>query len=419
MKRLIILAAAMLLMLCLTACSGKNTETPDNGRPPAFSVIQKQIKLNKHCERNESATFSETEFEKLLGEKLTYITVTSLPEGNGTLVFNGSAVIEGQSIPSAMLEYLKFVPAAGCTGASFNFTCDSAGFDSRELVCDIVFADSVNSPPIASSSTLSTVEGIARESLLPITEPNGDDFVINVLTYPTDGFISVGNDGSVVYSPNEGFSGSDSMVYTVTDRFGAVSSKATLSIKVDANKSGIYFADMQEDLNHIYAHKMCENNTMVYKKENGSYYFEPQKNVSRMEFLVMLMSVSGHDNGITAVADSVASDDGGLSSGLKGYIAAAADKGLITLNNGNFLPEAEITLGEAVCMAANALSLPGAKNESDPIHAAVSAAVAAKLIETVDGSVDISAVMTKADTALLLCQIDEYMLNNNMKTNKQ
>lgn len=418
MKRSIMLAAALLLMLCLAACSGKNTETADTSRPPAFSVIQKQIKLNKHCERNESTAFCEEEFEKLLGEKLTYITVTSLPEGKGTLVYNGAEVIEGQSIPSAMLGYLKFVPAAGCLGASFNFTCDSAGFDKKELSCDIVFADGVNSPPVAENSTLTTVKGIARESMLSITEPNGDDFTINVITYPTDGFISIGADGSVVYSPNEGFSGNDSMVYTVTDRYGAVSEKATLSIRVGENKSGLYFADMQDDLNHIYAHKMCENNTMVYRRENGSYYFEPQKKVSRMEYLVMLMSVSGHDNGITAVADSVASDDGGLSSGLKGYIAAAADKGLITLNDGKFSPEAEITVGEAVCMAANALSLPGAKNPNDPVHAAVSAAVSAKLIETVDGSVDISAVMTKADTALLLYRIDDYMTENNMKINK-
>lgn len=418
MKRFIMLAAALILMLCLAACSEKNTEAPDSGRPPAFSVIQKQIKLNKRCERNESATFSEAEFEKLLGEKLTYITVTSLPEGKGTLIFNGTSVIEGQSIPSAMLGYLKFMPADGCAAASFNFTCDSAGFDKKELCCDIVFADGVNSPPIAENSTLSTVKGISRESLLSITEPNGDDFTINVITYPTDGFISIGADGSVVYSPNEGFSGSDSMVYTVTDRYGASSEKATLSIQVGENKSGLYFADMQEDLNHIYAHKMCENNTMVYRRENGNYYFEPQKKVSKIEFLVMLMSVSGHDNGITAVADSVASDDGGLSSGLKGYISAAADKGLITLDNGKFSPEAEITLGEAVCMAANALSLPGADNTNDPIHSAVSAAVAAKLIETVDGSVDISAVMTKADIALLLCGIDDYMTENNMKNNK-
>ncbi|MBQ3229710.1 MAG: cadherin-like domain-containing protein [Clostridia bacterium] len=418
MKRLTVLAVLTALLFTLTACSGNGTEQTESGLPPAFSVIQKQLKLNKHCERGESAAFSKEEFESLLGEKLTYITVTSIPEGAGTLVYNGKAVIKDQSIPAAMLGYLKFVPAAGCTGASFGFTCDSASFKEKEIECDIVFAESVNSPPVAKNSGISTVEGISCNASLAITEPNGDDFTVNVITYPADGFISVNADGSIVYSPNEGFFGTDKMVYTVTDRFGAVSERATLSIEVKENESGIYFADMQEDLNHIHAHRMCENNTMIYRKENGSYYFEPQKKVSRMEFLVMLMSVSGHDNGITAVADSVASDDGGLSSGLKGYIAAAADKGLIALDNGKFLPEAEITLGEAVLMASNALSLPVAENSSEPMHSAVAAAVAAGLIETDNGAVDISAVLTKAETAVLLCKIDDYMTENNIKSGK-
>ncbi len=414
MKKLVLILLAVIAALTLCACKG-GQEPESASEPPAFSVIQKQLKLNKRCERNESATFSEAEFTKLLGESFTYITVKALPEGKGTLVFNGSAVVKDQSIPAKMLEFLKFVPAADCANASFVFTCDSPSYSGSELTCSMVFAQGVNAPPIAEDCILTTARGIKHSARLSLAEPNGDAYTINVISYPKNGFASVSSEGLVFYTPNEGFSGRDSLVYTVTDIYGAVSSQATLSIEVKADNGGIYFADMQNDPNHLYAKEMCENGTMVYYKENGSYYFKPQEAVSKMEFLVMLMSVSGHDKSISAVADSIATDDTGLSSGLKGYIAAAADKGLITLDEGKFNPTAEITLGDALLMAAKALKLPEFSTEVNPLSSAVTASINAKIIEAENGRLSIQAVLTKAETAKLLYNIEGYMVNNNMK----
>ncbi len=417
MKKPIMLLLSVLLAFSLAACTNGTPENPGNDRPPAFSLLQKQTTLIKHGEKGEITGFAESDLSDLLGEPVTYITVTELPESNlGTLIFNGVAVTKGQTLPTGSLNYLKFVPSSSCDSANFRFSCDSKGFDGRELNCEMVFSDTVNSPPIALDSKLSAVSGISCESALKINEPNGDEYTIKVITYPTDGFISVSADGSVIYTPEEDFSGRDSMVYTVTDRFGAVSEPATLEISVSKNENQLYFADMKDNMMHLYAHRMCSDDIMVYRYENGEYFFDPDQPVSKIDFLVMVMNVSGQDADIVAVADSAVTDDNGLSSGLKGYLSAAAEKGLIQLQNGSFSPKDTITVSDAAYMIAAALDLPSAKSDSastdgsDVLYSAMMAASNAGFFDKLKPT----QTLTKADAAELLCRIEDYMAENNM-----
>lgn len=420
MKKLFSVFLCILLVFSLASCSGDGGDISKPDRPPAFGVIQKQSKLTKHTERGESASFSQEEFKSFLGEEVSTITVTTLPDaGSGTLIFNGSAVIKGQTLPADQLDYLKFIPGTECQTATFSFSCDSAGYFGNEFGCELIFGSEVNSPPVVSDSTLKTVAGISCEGALKITEPNGDDFTVNVITYPTDGFISI-DGSSFVYTPSEGFYGSDSMVFTVTDRFGLVSQSATLSIEVAKNESGLLFADMKDSSSHLYAQRMCANNTMVYRFQDGNYYFDPDNEVTKMELLVMVMCVSKLDADITAVADSVVDDDTGLTSGLKGYLSSAAEQEIIMLDNGKFSPKESATVGDAAYMIAAALDLPDVSAGSasaggeDVVYNSVSAAVSAGIIEPVNDTVDINAVLTKADVAKLLCRIADYMTENNM-----
>ena len=415
MKKLL-LAICITLAFFLVSCGGTKTE-PIEEKPPAFSILQSQATLKKHCELGENASFSESELNNFLGESTTYITITKLPEAeNGTLMFNGSAVIKGQSVPTGQLDFLKFVPSFECKTASFGFTCDGKTYSGAEFGCEMVFGEEVNSPPVAKDSGILTVSGFSCEGSLAITEPNGDDFIINVITYPIDGFITVSENGKVVYTPREGFSGKDSMVFTVTDCFGAESQKAMLSIEVDKNESGMKFVDMKDDMEHLYAYRMCKDNVMVYRYQDGEYYFDPESPVSKIEFLVMAMCLTGEDADIVAVADSVAIDDNGLSSGLKGYLSHAVANGLVQLDNGRFSPKDSVTLSEVAFTVSEILSLPevGAQNASTETgnreYKALYSAVKAGIIDLAEPDL----VVTKNDLAKIFCKVSQYMEDNNM-----
>jgi len=414
MKKLTSILVCIALMFSVSACSKGSTDQESMPeKPPAFSVLHKKTKLEKHSRKGESASFSKSDFEDLIGEELEYITVTSLPDAeSGSLMFNGCAVIKGQNLPAGQLEYLKFVPNGDIGSADFVFSCKSKSYSGEELTCNITFTDDVNSPPVASDSQLKAVSGIMCEGYLDIKEPNGDDYTINVITYPTDGYVTVQPDGRVIYTPEEGFSGSDRLVYSVKDCFGNSSETAILDIEVLKNESGLVFEDMKDNLSHFYAYSMCENDTMVYRCENGKYYFDPDAPVSKVEFLVMLMCASNLDADIVAVADSVISDDGELSSGLKGYISTAAEKDIILLENGKFSPKADITFADGAYMIAAALELPfRTSSDGESINASASAVRNADIFDE-EWAPD--AVITKADAAKILYRIGEYMSENNM-----
>ena len=80
MKKLLLLIIALVFMLNLAACSAEAPTENSDGKPPAFTVIERRLKLTKQSKKGESATFSADDFSNLLGENLTYITVSALPD---------------------------------------------------------------------------------------------------------------------------------------------------------------------------------------------------------------------------------------------------------------------------------------------------------------------------------------------------
>ncbi len=419
MKKTIAVILSIMMAFFLVSCSSGNENVTENtyDRPPAFSILQKQLTLVKHSEKGETASFNKEDFKALVGEELTYVKVASLPEASlGTLIYKGTSVILGQTIPASTLEYLKFVPNGEIELATFGFSCDAQSLNGKEIKCEISFTDQKNLSPLVFDSTMKTVSGIGCESNLEINEPNGDSFTVNVITYPRDGRIKIEEGGRISYVPNPDFSGKDTLVYTVTDRFGATSERATLTITVEENESRLVFEDMQDSEDHLYAYRVCSQNVMVYRITDGKYYFDPEAAVSKIEFLVMMMNAAGLDTEIAAVADSAVSDDDALSSGLKGYLSAANEQNLIKLDNGAFAPFEKITVADAAYMISSALKLPEANSESvstgsqDRTLSSILAANKAGFFE----SLSPSHTLTKQETANALCRMIDYINENNI-----
>jgi hypothetical protein len=61
-----------------------------------------------------------------------------------------------------------------------------------------------------------------------------DPATVQVQSGPSDGSVTVNNDGTIDYTPDSGFTGSDSYTYTVKDGDGAESSEATVTITVNS-----------------------------------------------------------------------------------------------------------------------------------------------------------------------------------------
>ena len=223
---------------------------------------------------------------------------------------------------------------------------------------------------------------------LPITEPDGDACTTSVETYPTSGRLSLEDDGTLLYTPLEGFRGTDSFTYHVTDAVGNRSATATVTVSVEKNDSGIVFSDMETDEYLSAALEMSEKEIMTYKLTGDRYTFEPTAEVSKADFVVMLMTALDYEVDLNR-SDAVFADLDRLSAGRRAYLAEAADAGIVPADGTLFEPLNAVTLADAALYIRNALDIDSAEQ--------------AGLL-----SGDGATVLTKRDAALILQKVLRY-----------
>ncbi|MEO0933394.1 MAG: Ig-like domain-containing protein, partial [Cyanobacteria bacterium J06641_2] len=95
-----------------------------------------------------------------------------------------------------------------------------------------------NTPPVAENDSYTTAEGteltvdVDAGILANDSDAQGNQLIVSVLETPGDGNLSLSEDGSFSYTPNDGFSGTDTFTYLVND--GEIFSEpATVEIVVD------------------------------------------------------------------------------------------------------------------------------------------------------------------------------------------
>lgn len=177
------------------------TVTPVNDAPvaatPAISVTG---------DEDTAITVTPTITDVDTGDTLTY-TFTDPANGsvalgaNGTLIYTGDANYNGTD---------SFVVTA----------TDSAGASVSQTVNLTIAA--VNDAPVAATATIAVTgeEGDAIIVTPTITDVDGDELTYTTTT-PTSGDIVINDDGTLTYTPDMDFIGTDSFVVTATDPSGA------------------------------------------------------------------------------------------------------------------------------------------------------------------------------------------------------
>ncbi|MCC6625225.1 MAG: tandem-95 repeat protein [Deltaproteobacteria bacterium] len=117
-----------------------------------------------------------------------------------------------------------YTPGTGFTGSeTFTYTiCDDAGACSTGTVTVTVVPEA-NRPPIASDDVVNTVTGVPV-NLMPTdndVDPDGDDLTVTqIVSDPEHGTVKIEVDGSVTYTPEGGFIGTDVFEVRIEDGEG-------------------------------------------------------------------------------------------------------------------------------------------------------------------------------------------------------
>ena len=219
-------------------------------------------------------------------------------------------------------------------------------------------AEAAEGAPLARDIEITTYREIPYEAQFLASDSEGDDMTFALVKEPKKGAVTI--DGiNFTYVPKSGAVGGDSFTYTATDSAGNVSLPATVTVKIEKTKSGVTYSDTEGSRAAAAAQYLAETGIFTGAKLGDQYYFEPDRTVSRSEFLAMVLETMGHE--VTSVTVTGFCDDEAIPTWAKAYAAAGVTQGILqgktTENGAAFCGEDSITFNEAATVLNRVLDM--------------------------------------------------------------
>ncbi len=158
------------------------------------------------------------------------------PDGNLPLtVANLTQPANGQTLLQAN-NSVTYTPNSGFSGSdSFTYQArDSLGALSSVATVTVTVTAAANQPPVANpdSATVRVGASVNIAVLANDTDADGQPLTVANLTQPANGQTLLQTNNTVTYTPNVGFSGTDTFTYRARDSLGALSNVATVTVTV-------------------------------------------------------------------------------------------------------------------------------------------------------------------------------------------
>lgn len=324
---------------------------------PAIGAMAAQVDCDsEYC-------FSGEEF----GESLTGVCIIGLPDENtGTVLLGTRVVRSGDILTQQQLSQLTFRPLRTETDAEATVTYLPIYEDrvEKETKLTISVRGKADQMPVAEDSVLETYKNLPNQGRLKAHDPEGTALTYTVTRAPKRGEVTVNPDGSFTYTPKKNKVGTDSFTYTATDAAGNVSRQATVTVQILKPADKTFYTDTLGQDCRFAAEWLKNTGLFMGETLAGQSCFQPDKTVSRGEFVAMLVRTLGlrvEDHaGSTGFSEDVPT-------WLKPYLAAAQRAGLTAgwSDGSAFGAQMPITGPEAALLIQNALDMPASVMAGD------------------------------------------------------
>ena len=427
MKKTLLVLLIAVVMLSLVggiwqlAFSGSDDSAEPVAISPGIFVVAERGGMAKAGLCGSELVFDRSDFSRALNvSRVSDITLTSVPPASeGKLLVGNTVLCEGQTVSGSNISLIRFRAASEEVSlSSFRFAPDGAPY---EVECTLYFLDELNYAPTvsiapAASLDVSTYENVTHFGKLSAYDSDGDTCYFEIVSQPKNGIVVMSENGSgeYVYIPDEGYVGKDKFCYVAHDKYGNYSASAEVSISVSRTSLASSFSDMQNSDAHAAAINMTEAGIMSGTQIGDGYYFQPDRAVSRSEFVVLAMQTLGIKE-VNSMRVTDFADDAEIPASMKGYVAAAYELEYIegSFEGGErcFLPNESITKAEAAVIVGRMLEVatpvikPELSDREDiPAWAesSVYSLCSLGVLDTDNGEVRATDVMSRADTAKLL-----------------
>jgi hypothetical protein len=185
----------------------------------------------------------------------------------------------------------------------------------------------MNYAPIAENLNYTTYKGVSINGNFQAVDPEGDMLGFRVVTPPRKGTLQISG-GSFVYIPAEGKKGKDSFTYVAIDTAGNISAEAKVNILIEKQSTKITYSDMTGNGSHYSALRLAEKGIFVGEKIGDGYFFNPDRAVTRGEFLTMCISLAGIEP-LEDITKTGFADDEEMPLWVKPYVSTALMSGLV------------------------------------------------------------------------------------------
>ncbi|MDJ0729726.1 MAG: G8 domain-containing protein [Crocosphaera sp.] len=201
---------------------------------------------------------------------------------NNTVPFEAVTLLDTGNVANNQFDWTTFTFDNVDFGEGYEFIgvrISTNGVDSNEfLAVDNIFIgdsaetiDNSNNSPIALNDTaqVNENESVVIDVLANDSDPDGDFIFVSNINQPSHGQVLDNGNGTLTYTPNTNFSGSDSFVYTVADLNGQTDT-ATVNLKVDAvdNPSPTNILSFNDYIIESYSNQDKNPKTVI--EDNGS-----------------------------------------------------------------------------------------------------------------------------------------------------
>ncbi len=345
-------------------------------------------------------------------EEVAGICITGLPDtATGTVMLGNRVICQGDILTAQQLENMTFAPLRTEENQDAVVTYLPIYDDrvEKSATMTIAIRGKQDKAPVAEDFSLETYKNLPNQGKLKVTDPEGEALTYTVVRQPKRGEVVLTEDGGFTYTPKKNKVGVDSFTYTATDPAGNVSREATVTIQIMKPTDATQYTDTAGAPYQFAAEWMKNTGLFVGETLAGKDCFQPEKEVSRGQFLAMLVDVL--DIPVEDVSFDALPED--TPNWLKPYLAAAMRAG-ITANlpdnkSASFEADATILEGEVAVMVQNALDLPvlvsadGEEDSETPVWAQTAIAAMA------DSGIALTALepMTRGEAALVLYQISK------------
>jgi len=227
--------------------------------------------------------------------------------------------------------------------------------------------------PIAQNMEIRAYRGVPYTGTLKAIDNEDEAVVFRLASPPAKGTLEFGEEGVFIYTPDRNKAGSDSFTFTATDESGNVSAAATVKIRITRVSSGVEYADTDGKDCATAAVDLAEHGVFVGARVGNDWFFEPERPVSRGEFVAMAMAAAGLAPSDVTVTGFV--DDDAIPTWAKGSVAGALAAGVVqgtaTERGIAFRADSDVTLSEAATVLNRILRVTDvdltAFDESEPV----------------------------------------------------